>query len=303
MCDGQGVSAIVRTKNKVSTIERALVSLRRQRVPLEIIVVDSGSTDGTLAVARRYADQVLNIPPEHFTYGGALNRAASMASGSIHMALSAHCELPHERWVSDVLRYYRRPEVAGTNGIQFGPDGDWLRAPHYQSLSDVLRDPGWGFSNHASSWRSSVWQRIPFREDLEACEDKEWSWRVLAEGMTIAYSSELVVDSSHRRRLGVRALYQRVHKEAAVLTGLEAGSATGWPRLFRTWWSSFPVPSEKPRVLRRLSPHRILELVAFEAGARVARPLPDPLTNLLADVAARRPELLDDDPRFVAPQW
>ena len=303
MPDEPTVSAIVRAKNKASTIERALASLRRQVGAVEIIVVDSGSTDGTVAIARTYADVVVQIPPEEFTYGGALNRGAAVASGDIHVALSAHCELPHERWVSNVLRYYRRSDVAATNGIAFGPAGNWLSDVHYQSLRDVVTNPAWGFSNHAASWRSSVWNSLRFREDLDACEDKEWSWRVLAAGMTIAYANDLVVDSSHRRELGVRALYERVHREAAVLAGLDAIRMTGWPQVLRTWWSSFPVPSGKPNILRRLSPYRAIEIIATEIGARTARPLRDPLPELLADVAVNRPDLMNESPRSSAPGW
>ena len=66
-------SVIVRCRDEVRTLERTLESLRRQTVDPEIVVVDSGSSDGSLEVARRYADQLIEIPPETFTFGHALN--------------------------------------------------------------------------------------------------------------------------------------------------------------------------------------------------------------------------------------
>ena len=84
-------SAIVRVKDEAGPIRHALDSLRRQTVPVEIVVVDSGSTDGTLEVARAVADRLVEISPERFTYGHALNVGAAAASGRVHIALSAHC--------------------------------------------------------------------------------------------------------------------------------------------------------------------------------------------------------------------
>ena len=85
-------SVVVRARNKEQTIERALSGLRSQTVETEVILVDSGSTDRTVEIARRYCDQVISIPPEAFTYGHALNlRRMSTPAGDVVFALSAHC--------------------------------------------------------------------------------------------------------------------------------------------------------------------------------------------------------------------
>ena len=70
-------SVVVRAKNKEQTIERALHGLRDQTVEAEVILVDSGSTDRTVEIARPYCDQVISMPAEAFTYGRALNLGAS----------------------------------------------------------------------------------------------------------------------------------------------------------------------------------------------------------------------------------
>ena len=97
------VTFIVRCKNKRATIESTFASIRRQTVPAEIVVVDSGSHDGTLAVAREWADVVLEMRPDEFTFGRSLNLGASAASGEIHAALSAHAVLPAPDWLARVL--------------------------------------------------------------------------------------------------------------------------------------------------------------------------------------------------------
>ena len=59
------VSVIVTTRNNQATLDACLGSVTAQTyTPLELIVVDNNSTDGTADIARRYTKQVLNKPPE-----------------------------------------------------------------------------------------------------------------------------------------------------------------------------------------------------------------------------------------------
>src|SRR4051794_4164460 len=104
-------SAIVRVKNEAATVGRTLESLRAQTVAVEIIVVDSGSSDGTLEIVQDMADRVVEIPSDSFTYGYALNVGAAHARGRVHFALSAHCEAPDAEWVRRSLSHYERPAV------------------------------------------------------------------------------------------------------------------------------------------------------------------------------------------------
>jgi rhamnosyltransferase len=261
-------SVIIRAKNKASTIESTLRALRTQTCSVEIIVVDSGSTDGTLEIASRWADKIIQIPPEAFTYGGALNIGAEAASGSVHFALSAHCVPQRDDWVEQSLRLHEDLGVAGTNQADLTPHDEPIKHHYLQTVQDALERPGWGFSNHASSWRADVWQSIRFREDLPACEDKEWSWRVLASGLTLAYSPVLIVPSLHRRKQGPRQLYRRVAREAGAMICLGAVRRPTPREAFGAWWNSFPSISRHPDALRRLSPYRLVEFAAAWDGGR-----------------------------------
>ena len=259
-------SVVVRAKNKEQTIERALRGLRNQTIETEVILVDSGSTDGTVEIARPYCDQVISMPAAAFTYGRALNLGAQHASGQVVFALSAHCVPPSSEWVEISLNAYADEDVAGTWGPQSRPDGAPLIAPATFKLADLQRGTIWGFSNSASSWRRQVWERFPFDEQLIACEDKEWMWRVLSAGFGVHADPRLVVDSSHRRDAGLLSLYKRVYREHFVLAG-----TLGHPRLTtgglaRKWWSDFPDGSAHPNWQRRLSPLRAAELVGEFTG-------------------------------------
>ncbi len=260
-------SVIVRAKDKADTIERTLVQLRRQTVAVEIVMVDSGSTDGTLEIARRYCDQLIEIRPEQFSYGRALNIGAERAAAPIHFALSAHCAPDRQDWVERSLAHYERPDVAATSGYDnLAPGG---RAPTviYQDRAMLQADPYWGFSNHAGSWRANLWERYPFAERLGSSEDREWSWRVLEKGWVIAMDPALGVPTPHRVAEGYRAWYERHRREArdiatfAALAPYTAGDA------LLEWWDV----SERRRrfgVRARISPRRLVAAVAKYQGVR-----------------------------------
>ena len=278
------ISVVVRAKDKIDSIGETLAALRRQSVAAEVIVVDSGSTDGTLDVAERWADRVIRIPAESFSYGRALNIGAQAATAPVHAALSAHCVPESDTWLEDSLRQYERSDVAATNSALVSPVGTPIQGTYWQSLEDVVVDPTWGFSNHASTWRADVWADQPFREDLVACEDKEWSWRVLAAGWTIAYAPELAAPATHRRSAGLKPLYQRITREAQAMVSMGAAEPLAARGAMYAWWSSFPSPSPKPKFIRRASPYRIVELAGAWRGSRLTTDVAAPrLPDLLAE--------------------
>jgi len=261
---GPAISAIVRAKDKAGTIEATLRSLRRQTVPVEIVVVDSGSTDGTRTLAARYADRVLDLAPGEFTYGRALNVGAAAAGGAVHAALSAHCTLTRDDWLERALAHYERPDVAATNGDRHDADGVPLGAPLLQTIDHARRAWGWGYSNHASTWRADVWRQAPFDEHLVA-EDKEWAFRVLGAGWLIAHDPALFVSGGHRQAQGLSQYYRRVQREAEAYAGFAPVPPLGMAGAARRWWRVAP---GEPAIRRRASPMRSAGIAGTWTGRR-----------------------------------
>ena len=73
-------SVIVRTKDKADTVEATFSALRAQTVPVEIVVVDSGSTDETCEVAERAGARLLHVERSEFGHGRTRNLAAGVAA-------------------------------------------------------------------------------------------------------------------------------------------------------------------------------------------------------------------------------
>lgn len=263
-------SVIVRAKDEAADIERCLLRIRAQTVDVELLVVDSGSTDGTLEIAGRLADRVLEIAPEDFTFGGALNAGAAAATAPVHVAVSAHCFLERDDWVARALEHFEDPRVGGTFGIRTRPDGTPLTGPLTVEGGALRATPYWGFTNHASAWRAETWRELPIDEGLIACEDREWMWRALDHGWTFVADPALWISVAHRRDAGIRALYRRSRKEALALARISGHHDFGASAALRAWWSDMPAGG-RPPALQRLNYLRATEIAGRWAGERAAR--------------------------------
>jgi len=263
-------SVIVRAKDEERLIGRALESLRAQTVAAEVIVVDSGSSDRTVQIAREWCDRLIEIPLERFTFGYALNVGARAASAPVHFALSAHCFPERRDWIERSLGHYRHADVAGTHGIAALPGGRPLERIFYQDAVHARAHPWWGFSNHASSWRAELWERFPFDEGIEAGEDREWAFRVLDAGFVIAIDPDLWVSMSHTWGGGLRGFYRRRRREARAIAALLPQQRYGLRESVHEWWGEMP-DQRHAAWLYRLDYRRLAGLAGKYAGYRSVR--------------------------------
>jgi rhamnosyltransferase len=128
-----------------------------------------------------------------------------------------------------------------------------------------------GFSNHAASWRASVWEQHPFDEELDACEDKEWAWRVLDAGWTIVYDPLFWVSLVHRRQSGLRAFYRRVERESEALGRIGALEPMTLRDALAEWWSGFPADTPYPALFHRMNYLRAADIAGRYRGLKAAR--------------------------------
>jgi rhamnosyltransferase len=258
----------VRSFNSAATIAEALADVRRQTVGLELIVVDSGSSDDTLAIAEPVADRVLHIPLGGYMPGLALNMGSRAAEAEIVFAFSSHCRLTRDDWAERALSHYADPDVAAVGGSLTRPDGRPLERPYVQRPEDVTNHPFWGFSNHGSSWRRSVWEELPF-DETSRVEDKEWAIRVLAAGRKIVFDPYLWVEQRHRWRVGARRFYKRERIETEGLARIVPMEPYGVLDLAKEWLT--PQDDEHSRLFHLLNYRRAAGLLGQYHGRRAAR--------------------------------
>ena len=264
-------SVIVRTKDKVDTVGATFAALRAQTVPVEIVVVDSGSTDGTLELARRHADRVVEIAPEAFTFGRALNLGAGAATAPV----TSPCRPTARRSATTGSRSPCATTSARTSGRRTASctAGTAARcsSPSTRRPPSCAARRAGASRTHAASWRASVWRDLPFDEDLEACEDKEWAARVIGAGHVVVFDPLLHVDGAHRKAAGTRALFGRTRREARAMAS--AGLVPAFPAraALREWWADLPAESMSPAVFHRVNWLRMADIAGRCLGDREGR--------------------------------
>ena len=171
----------------------------------EVIVIDSGSTDRTVDIARQYATTVIETEPQDFSYGRALNLGAERARAQHVVYLSAHSEPLHRDWLGRLLENFNRGDIAGVYGKQ-------IPRPRCNPLSrrsdfglfgneKRVQAEGTWFSNANAAIRKQVWRQVPFDEKLPYAEDADWARRVLDKGYKLVYEPQAAVYHSHDESL------------------------------------------------------------------------------------------------------
>src|SRR3954452_24441932 len=199
------LGVVIRTLDESALIGRCLETLKRQRSPweLDILVVDSGSTDDTRDIVRAHGGRVFDLPPEEFDYSVSLNVGIEQVRGDLVVILSAHSIPLDDEWLARMTAPFADDRVAGVCCRQVPwPDAPWWEVRRLaNAFSDTSatysRDDADGvvFSNAASCIRRSVWRDERFT--LPAAEDLEWAKRVAGAGWAIVYDAHSAVYHSH----------------------------------------------------------------------------------------------------------
>src|SRR5690349_8808390 len=115
-------SIIIRAYNEERYISRLLDGIQQQSIKdVEIILVDSGSTDGTVTIAESFGARVVRIPSNEFTFGRSLNLGIQAATSELIVIASAHVYPVYPDWLEALLRPFANEKIALTYGKQRGP--------------------------------------------------------------------------------------------------------------------------------------------------------------------------------------
>jgi len=235
-------SVIIPTKNAGDQFKKVLDAVLAQETPwdYEVLVVDSGSSDGTVEYARSRQVCVHQIPAEEFGHGKTRNLGISLTSGDFVVMLT-HDALPvNKSWLIELVNAVEQsPNVAGAFGrhIAYEHDGPFLKRdlklhfdgfskmPSIVCMEDEERykiDVGYRqflhfFSDNNACLRRSVWEKIPYPE-VDFAEDQLWAKQVIEAGYSKAYADKAVVFHSHT--FGFVELCRRSFDEARALQRL-----------------------------------------------------------------------------------
>jgi rhamnosyltransferase len=212
---GPRASIVIRCHNEAEHIGKLLAELKRQTfTDHEIVVVDSGSDDGTLDIVSNEDLILEHIRKEDFSFGRSLNVGCRAASGEILVFISAHCYPEHEDWLANLVSGFEDDKVAVVYGKQRGiPESHFSERQIFRSWFpdvSVPRQEG-PFSNNANAAiRRDLWEKHPYDETLTGLEDVAWAQEVMRDGWWVSYRADAGVVHVHHETSGqTRNRYRR----------------------------------------------------------------------------------------------
>jgi rhamnosyltransferase len=284
-CDNDrvDVSIVIRAKDEGESLPKVLDAVEGQAPgDREVLLVDSGSTDDTLAVGRDRGCRVVELAPGEFSYGRALNRGLAAARGEIVVFLSAHAEPVSSDWLGELTAPLSDPRVGAVFGRQVPrsdatPFDRWsLLACYGEEPLRFAKDPP--FSNANAAVRRDLALRLPFDENVPYAEDRIWARSVCEEGHLVAYAPGAAVLHSHRETFS--QVLSRERRETAVRVGVLGDRAP----LARPWMippaltlafvrDTLRILGERsdPRWILRSPAYRLARLLGAYLGGRDAR--------------------------------
>jgi rhamnosyltransferase len=204
------VSVAVPVLNGGELLDEVLGSVRGQRISgeeVELVVADSGSTDGSVSVAQRHGARVLPVPAGEFSHGGTRDLLMRESTGS-HVAFLTQDATPASPdWLSAFLRGFSR---ASDVALVYGPYVPRPDAPHWvrRELVEFFSasprvDRGVSAFGNATFYTDAngcilreAYDQVPYRH-VSYAEDQLLAADMLAAGWAKAYEPDAAVIHSH----------------------------------------------------------------------------------------------------------
>jgi len=196
-------SVIMRSFNEAWALRETLPSLQAQSFgPFELIVIDSGSTDGSQELIRAAAPaQFVQISPQEYNPSRVMNQGMRLARADFALFLNADATPQGSNWLQPLFEALQPSRVAACFGRQIPrPDCQAVYACDYERCFGLQRQSAkWDhfFSMVSSGLRKDVWAERGFREDLQYAEDDEYTRWCKQQGYEVRYVPESVAMHSH----------------------------------------------------------------------------------------------------------
>jgi rhamnosyltransferase len=238
------VSIILRSFNEAWALRDTLPALQAQNYrPWELIVIDSGSTDGSVDLIRAARPaHFVTIASEDYNPSRVMNQGMQLARHDLGIFLNADATPVDDNWLRPLVQALREPRTAAAFSRQVPrPDCRAVFAHDYDRCFGPQRESvHWDhfFSMVGSGIRRDAWQQRGFLEAMQYSEDEEYTRWCRAAGYRIAYCENSVVMHSHNYT--PRQAFKRAFGEAWACAAMRSsrtadgawlrGAALGWVR-------------------------------------------------------------------------
>lgn len=218
------ISVVIRTYNEERHLRELLTGIGNQLVSgyaVETVIVDSGSTDGTLKIAREFNVRIVPIRKEDFSFGRSLNVGCSAATGDVLVFVSGHCVPATQDWLDKLVRPLTEQDgsIAYVYGGQRGDERSrfsekQIFSKYFPEISKIPQD-GFYCNNANAATLRSVWAQHQFDEELTGLEDMHLAKRLIALKYKVAYVADAAVYHLHSENW--KQVRRRFEREALAL--------------------------------------------------------------------------------------
>lgn len=293
------VSIIMRSYNEGWALKETLPALQMQDYTnWELIVIDSGSTDGSSELIKAAKPRhFIQIQSHEYNPSKVMNHGMRLASSEFGIFLNADATPQGSHWLRPLVNALHEPQTAAVFGRQvprhdceavYACDYDRCFGPHRESAR-------WDhfFSMVSSGLRKDIWARRGFLENLQYAEDDEYTRWARSQGYKVVYVPESVVMHSHN--YNAAQAYKRSFGDARALAASWRGQPgdfnairtllMGWANDFRhdlTYCVKNSRVAELPHAARIRWAQRRGKLDGFRAGWQLYRAKPSH-ENISAD--------------------
>ncbi len=247
------ISVVIPVYNEEKYIRRCLEALQSgKRMPDEIIVVDGGSTDCTVEIAKKKGAVVLDNPRKNAACGR--NIGILRAKGDVVAFTDGDC-MVHPEWLEAIETSFRDPSVDGVGGkvVAAVPENDIEAYWNHLQLEIVMKFGNDGYqvkertlndsfiTANCAYRRKFLWKMKGFnRWFANNGEDVELSWRALAKGAKLLYVPEAVVDYHGVTDIeGIRKKSFRNGVASSKLQKVYGGKINYDINIYKIWFASF----------------------------------------------------------------
>ncbi|MGI8584348.1 MAG: glycosyltransferase family 2 protein [Chitinophagaceae bacterium] len=244
------ISVVIPVKNGDSWLNETISSILNQEVDgaIEIIAIDSGSTDDSLSILSKYPVTIININPEDFNHGLTRNLGAKLAKGKYIVMTVQDAKPANEKWLQYLLEGFDDDNVAGVCGQQIVPHDtdknpiDWFRpiskpgkrkyffkdVREFDNLKPEEKKTICSWDDVNAMYRKDILLQIPFR-DVSFGEDALWAKDAIQNGLSIVYNTNAqvkhyhheTVDYTFRRSLSVHYYFYKLFGLKPKVNGYE----------------------------------------------------------------------------------
>ncbi len=310
------VTVAIPVYNGARYLDEVLSAVRSQRVAadVELLIVDSGSTDGSLDIAARHGATVHAIDKREFSHGGTRNRMVELARGEYVVFLTQDATPAHDGWLAAVLEGFAQ---AGDVALVYGPHDARPDASHmikcemerhFATFGDGIQVQRLGssaaevagyrafpgrltfFSDVNGAVAKWAWERIPYRT-VPYAEDQLLGRELIEAGCAKVYHPEMRVLHSHDYPPGqfFRRYFDEFRSLREVLDHVEVAHPVRTPMTVRglvghdkRWLRRHGVEGRAlVRPLAVSARHHALRHAGAMVGTRADR-VPRPLRKLLS---------------------